>query len=194
MTATATGFDDTNFTLRREVFALAGKFSIYDSTDDLVLYSHQKLFKLREDIRIYADDHGEQEVMNVQAREILDFSAAYDVVDSTTGRKIGALRRRGFASMVQDSWEILDTADNVIGSIEEDNLGLALLRRFLVSLIPQKFNVTVRGRKVALFSQAFNPFLFSMKLEFAPDSESVLDRRLGLAAAIVIAAIEGRQD
>ena len=36
------------------------------------------------------------ELMVIKARDILDFSAAYDVEDSTSNEKIGALKRHGF--------------------------------------------------------------------------------------------------
>jgi hypothetical protein len=53
----------------------------------LLLFSEQKMFKLREDIRVYSDEAKTQEVLAIKARQIMDFSAAYDVVESATGQK-----------------------------------------------------------------------------------------------------------
>ena len=188
-----TSFLSNQYVLKRQVFALAGKFRVYDSSGKLMLFSEQKMFKLREDIRVFSDESKAQEVLMIKARQIIDFSAAYDVVDSTTGQKVGALRRKGLASMLRDEWEILDVNDSVIGSLFEDSMGLALLRRFLSNLVPQNYDITMGADRVADLKQNFNPFTYELNLDFSMDINHRLDRRLGVAAGILLAAIEGRQ-
>ncbi len=186
-------FQHNQYLLKRQVFALAGKFRFFDPSGKLVLFSEQKMFKLREDIRVYADESKTQEVLTIKARQIIDFSAAYDVVDSATGQKVGALRRKGLASILRDEWEILDAGDLVIGKMFEDSMGLALLRRFLSNLIPQNYDITLGAERVADLKQNFNPFTYELNLDFSVDVNHRLDRRLGLAAGILLAAVEGRQ-
>ena len=48
-----TSFLSNQYVLKRQVFALAGKFRVYDSSGKLMLFSEQKMFKLREDIRVF---------------------------------------------------------------------------------------------------------------------------------------------
>jgi uncharacterized protein YxjI len=186
-------FQHNQYVLKRQVFALAGKFRVFDPAGNLVLFSQQKMFKLREDIRVYSDESKTQEVLMIKARQIVDFSAAYDVVDSATGQKVGALRRKGLASILRDEWEILDVSDNVVGKLFEDSMGLALLRRFLVNLIPQNYDITLGTDRVADLKQNFNPFSYQLNIDFSMDINHRLDRRLGLAAGILLAAVEGRQ-
>src|SRR6266498_3943036 len=104
-------FQFNEYVLKRQVFALTGKLRFYDPQNELVLFSEQKMFKLREDIRVFADETKTQEVLAIKARQILDFSAAYDVVDSSTGEKVGVLRRKGLKSILRDEWEVLDAGD-----------------------------------------------------------------------------------
>jgi len=186
-------FQHNQYLLKRQVFALAGKFRFYAPDGQLVLFSAQKMFKLREDIRVYSDEGKTQEVLMIKARQIIDFSAAFDVVDSATGQKIGALRRKGLASILRDEWEILDVSDNVIGKLFEDSMGLALVRRFLTGLVPQNYDITVGTTRVADLKQNFNPFAYQLNLDFSMDTAHQLDRRIGIAAGILLAAIEGRQ-
>jgi len=186
-------FQFNQYLLKRQVFALAGKFRFFDPSGKLVLYSEQKMFKIREDIRVYSDESKTQEVLMIKARQIIDFSAAYDVVDSATGQKVGALRRKGLASILRDEWEILDVGDNVIGKLFEDSMGMALLRRFLSNLIPQNYDITLGTNRVADLKQNFNPFTYELNLDFSMDIGRLLDRRMGLAAGILLAAVEGRQ-
>lgn len=188
-------FQQPQYVLKRQVFALTGKFRFYDPSGNLVLFSEQKMFRLREDIRVYSDESKSQEVLTVKARQILDFSAAYDVVDSASGQKIGALRRKGLQSILRDEWEVLDANDAVIGRLFEDSMGLALLRRLLLGQwLPQNYDLFLGDTRAADLKQRFNPFQYALDLDLGVDPAKRLDPRLGIAAAILLAAIEGRQE
>ena len=187
-------FQYERYLLYRQVFALTDKFRYYDPLGNLVMFSEQKMFKLREDIRVFADESKTQEVLQIKARQIIDFSAAYDVIDSAYNQKVGALRRKGMRSILRDEWEVLDANDQVIGSLFEDSPGLALLRRLLLgSLLPQNYDLTVHDQRVADLKQRFNLFRYELDVDFSFDTAQVLDRRVGLAAGILLAAIEGKQ-
>jgi len=62
-----------------------------------------------------------------------------------------------------------------------------------VNLIPQTFFGSINGMPVCSFKQNFNPFVVKINLDFSPDTNGLLDRRLGLAAAILLCAVEGKQ-
>ncbi len=188
-----TKFTYKKYLLKRQIFALTGKVRVYSPSGMLMLYSEQKMFKLREDIRIFDDETKTREVLWIQARQIIDFAAAYDVTDQTTGQKVGALRRKGWRSMLRDAWEVLDPVDQVIGTIQEDSPMKALLRRaFLGSLLPQIYEVLIGDLVVATFQQRFHLFRYEMEIAF-PSHEQALDPRLGLAAAVLLAIVEGKQ-
>jgi uncharacterized protein YxjI len=153
-------FQFDRYLLKRQVLALTGKFRFYNPTGDLVLFSEQKMFKLKEDIRVFADESKTLEVLQIKARQIIDFSAAYDVFDSSLGQKVGVLRRRGLLGM----------------------------------FLPQNYDLPLGGERVADLRQRFNLFRYELDLDFSMDSARRLDRRLGLAAGILLAAIEGKQD
>ena len=89
---------------------------------------------------------------------------------------------------------MLDNSDRVIATVQEDSMGMALIRRFLLNIIPQSFHVEAGGRQIATFRQHFNPFIFKMSVQLAPDARKQFDARLILAGGILLAAIEGRQE
>jgi hypothetical protein len=187
-------FQHPSYLLKRQAIALAGKFRFYDPSGNLVMFSEQKMFKWREDIRVYADENKTQEVLSIKARQIVDFSAAYDVVDTALNQKVGALRRKGLRSILRDEWEVLDANDNVKGLLFEDSMGLALLRRLVLgSWLPQNYDITFGETRVADLKQNFNLFRYELNLDFTMDTAQQLDRRLGIAAGILLAAVEGRQ-
>jgi len=187
-------FQHQSYLLKRQAIALTGKFRFYDPLGNLVMFSEQKMFRLREDIRVYADEDKTQEVLSIKARQIVDFSAAYDVVDTALNQKVGALRRKGWRSLMRDEWEVLDENDTVKGLLFEDSVGLALLRRLLLgSWLPQNYDITFGETRVADLKQNFNLFRYELNLDFSMDAARRLDRRLGLAAGILLATVEGKQ-
>jgi uncharacterized protein YxjI len=193
--ALGAAFHHPSYLIRKKVLSLAGgTFHVYDPNGALVFYSKQKAFKLKEDIRLYTGEDMRTELLTILARQVIDFSAAYDVIDPATQAKIGALRRKGWKSALRDEWVILDPQDMEIGLLQEDSMGLALLRRFITGpWIPQKYSAQVRGQHAALLKQNFNPFVFKLTVDFSADRAKLLDRRLGLAAGLLLSAIEGRE-
>jgi hypothetical protein len=188
-------FAQDHFTVRRNLVSFVHTdFRLELPGGQVALWGRKKGFKLKEDIRLFEDDAMQREVVSIQARQALDFSGTYDVDDARARRRIGALRRKGLRSILRDEWQILDATDNPIGTIREDSQLKALLRRFLSNLIPQSFDVHLGDTQVASFHQQFNPFRYRLNVDFSADSRRALDRRLGLAAAVLLAMIEGRQD
>lgn len=182
------------YTIRRKILTIAGaKFHIYDPAGNLIGFSKQKAFRLKEDIRIYRDESMQQEFLTIGARSIIDFAAAYDVTDARTGRRLGTLKRAGFSSMLRDKWTVFDAAESQVGTIEEDSMLLALIRRFATNLIPQHFLLKDNnGREIADFKTHFNPFVHRMTVTVQPNCP--LDQAVPLAAGILLVAIEGRQE
>jgi hypothetical protein len=190
-------FQHQTYLIRRQFFRLFGAaFHVYGPNDELVFYSKQKAFRLKEDIRLYGDETATEEVLTIHARSWLDFAAAYDVVDAQTGEKVGGLKRRGFKSMVRDEWTFMDADDHDMGLIQEESQVMALVRRFVPfgDFVPQSYVGTIGEQPVCEFRQHFNPIIQKITLDFSADTSGLLDRRLGLAAAILLSAIEERQD
>ena len=103
------------YTIRRRLLSvLTISFDIFDEAGKSIGFCQQKAFKLKEDIRIYTDESRQNERLSIQARQIIDFSAAYDVHDSSTGEKLGALKRQGWTSLIRDSWIVMDADDREV--------------------------------------------------------------------------------
>lgn len=183
-----------NLYLKRSLLKLIGaQFHIHAAGTQQELYlAIQKGFKLKEDIRISANG---QEVIGIFARQIIDFSAAYDIVDLTQPQpmRIGVLKRKGWkSSFVRDEWVVFDGNEVQIGELHEDSVMLGLVRRFLSNLVPQNYDLMIGDVKAVDLRQNFNPFSYHLNIDFLLP-EAQFDRRIGLAAAVLIAAIEGKQ-
>jgi hypothetical protein len=185
------------FVARRQVFKIfGGAFHIYADDGRLLAYSRQKAFRLREDIRVYADTAMAQELLHIQADRIIDWSAAYQVYDGQTGEHYGTLRRKGWKSMFRDHWEILDDAGTIRGRVVEESGNWAFLRRMIdwaALLFPQTYLIEIGDEAVGVMRQQFNPFVHRFSVDLTHDAEGLLPRPLAVAAVVLLLAIEGRQ-
>lgn len=185
-------FESNRYLVRRKLLSFLGtEFEVFDEKEQVVLYAKQKAFKWREELKLFADKARTEEVIGIKARNIIDFSATYDVTDLKTGKKIGTLRRKGMKSILRDEWVVLDEKDQEVGSIMEDSMGMAIFRRFLFNLLPQDYDYVIGGEKVADLKQRFNPFVFKMDVDVLNDK---VDKRIVISAAVLISLIEGRQE
>lgn len=186
-------FRHDSYLFRRKVFKLfGGAFHVYDENGNVVFYSKQKAFKLREDFSVFSDETQSKELLRIKTPHILDIGATYNVIDSVSGQAVGSIRRKGLKSIFKDEWIFLSAEGNEIGKLSEKSLLSALLSR-LINLIPQKYIITGSdGRTVSEIDQHFNPFVLKYTMSIA-ESEPPIDRRLLIAAGILLAAIERRQ-
>ncbi len=183
------------YIVRRRILTLIGTaLDIITSEGYSVLFCYAKPFRLKEDMRVYDSDARTQELLAIKARQWLDFSTAYDVLDTVTGEWIGTLKRCGWRSMLRDKWEVYDTGGLLLGTVEEDSWLLAL-RWFLVDMIPPSYDVrNVQGELLAEAKQFSNPFIYKLRLTVDDRYASMqLDRRLILATCLLLATIEGRE-
>ena len=165
-----------------------GAFWFKDANDQVIAYSKQKRFKLKEDIVLYTDETCAQPLLAIKARSVIDFGATYDIVDATTGENLGAARRKGLKSIFKDTWKILDANGNEYAELVEDSV--AILRRF-VPLIPAKYHFSIQGQHDIMMYQRFNPII--KKTDILIPEGHPLDRRVIAAVALLNSVIEGRQ-
>lgn len=200
MTRTPAGARATErYTIRKQIVRFIGAgFDIFDERGDLFGYCNQKGFKLREDIRIYTDRTKSEESFRLATRQIIDFGATYDVLLST-GEVVGSLRRKGLKStFVRDEWRVFNAEGIEAGLIREKNAWLAVTRRVIdaaAAFCPQTFEVMRADDEtpLATFRQHFNPFVYRLGVTIHDDRDADLDELVLLAAACLLAAIEGRQ-
>ncbi len=196
--------EHSTYMIRTKVFKLfGGSYDVYGPNGDLVLYAKKRAFKLKEDIRLYSDKAESEELLTIKAREIFDFSAAYDVVDAVSGQRLGAFKRKGWKSLMRDEWVMMDASDQDVGVIKEDSAGRAALRRLMafaaINLIPQKYHCEIDGKLACSYKQNFNPLVTKISIDFSNEGAEFgtqtvkMDKKMGLAAAVLLSAIEGKQ-
>ena len=113
-----------NFTFK--ISTLANDFTAVDAAGHTIAYVRQKMFKLKEDIRIYSDDTKTEEIFQIKADRWLDFSAAYAITDAA-GNSIGKIARKGWASLWKAHYELIDQNDELQYNIREENAWIKVM-------------------------------------------------------------------
>jgi hypothetical protein len=103
-----------------KIIAFGPQVFVRDASQRELLFVHQKALKLKEDINVFSDSRRTQQLYNIKADRILDFSATYRMTDSM-GNPAGAIKREGMRSLWKASYNIMDAAGNIVAHIKEDN-------------------------------------------------------------------------
>ena len=140
-----------------KLLAIASQIYIRDANGQLLGYVKQKLFKLKEDINIFADESQTNHLYNIKADRVLDFSAKYNFTDAG-GNQLGSIKRQGMRSIWRANYDIFDQASNAVMKINEEN-GWVKLIDSLVGEIP------VVGMFTGYF---FNPSYLVSRIDGTP--------------------------
>jgi len=109
-----------------KLMALASQIRIIDANGQMLGYVKQKMFKLKEDIRVFTDDTQTTQIFGIKADRILDFSAKYNFTDKN-GALIGSIRRKGMRSLWKAHYEIYDERDNLVMEIHEESAWIKVI-------------------------------------------------------------------
>jgi uncharacterized protein YxjI len=181
------------------------EFSLPDqdgSPGEPVSFVQQARFKFKEDIRFYSDDSKEREVMRLKARQRFDPRARYDIT-GPDGQRIGQLQKVFGESLLRSTYRLYDASGEETAKATEKSLVVALIRRLigfvpyigdLADWIPIPYHfVFLRGEHV-LATNTRKAFKLrdTYTIDVSGDPERTLDRRLVLATAVGMDALQAR--
>jgi hypothetical protein len=163
-----------------------------------VAFVRQKRMAIKEDIRFFASEDESEELFRIKARSMMEFGGRYDVT-SVDGMKIGVLEKVFGKSLLRSTWRILDESEQELAVAQERSMVAAIVRRVIDAVpygdfIPIVFHFTIDtadGRHLGDFTRAWG-VRDRYTLELSGDPERTIDRRLGLALAIALDALQSR--
>jgi uncharacterized protein YxjI len=179
------------YKIRKKVMTVGNKYWIEDYNGNLLGFCKQKLFKLKEDIRIYTDESLTNELFSIKQEQIMDMWGKFGVFDSASGMRLGYIQRNFLSEFGRDAWEIYDNNNQLIGRIFEKSLGRALARKYLPggALVPEKMTLELNGQPVAEINQDFKIIgdIWEMNCFQIPPQ---FDRRVLLSTMLLMGSIE----
>jgi uncharacterized protein YxjI len=163
-----------------------------------VAFVRQRKLAIKEDIRFYADESESQELFRIAARTWIDTGGSrYDVITSD-GERIGVLHHT-FKSILRTTWSIQDQAEQEIAVAQERSTFAAVARRLIdfvpdfggLILIPYNIDILIDGRVVGRLDRKFK-LRDQYILDLSGDQERRIDRRVAIALAIALDALQNR--
>jgi uncharacterized protein YxjI len=186
---------------RYEVSTLGGDRK---SEGDPVCFVEQRRFKLKEELTAFTDASRGEVVFRIKARKVWDPRGEYDVRDGE-GSLLGALRKRFGRSLLRSTWEIDDPAGEPLGWAQERSAAVAIARRikgflgliplvgWVFDLLPVPYHFLFhRGESEVGELRRIIGIRDRYSLDLSGDAEREIDRRVALALAIGLDALQAR--
>lgn len=175
-------------------------------------YIKMKAWKLREDIRVFTSRAMQQELVQIHARQIIDFGATYDVTDSASTQLLYSARRKGLKStFVRDHWDLVDVNSAPFGTVQETSSGLAIARRYLeiipyvgdilglvFAFVPQTYQITIvqpdgSNALAGTITHRKNPIIVKMLLDTSA-AQVTLHPYITLSITSLLAIIDANKN
>jgi uncharacterized protein YxjI len=183
------------FLVRQKITAFVNRYVISVPTaegteGEMVAFVEQKRLAFREEVTFFADEAKTQPLFKFKARQVLDIGATYDVTE-LDGRSIGLFRKDFKKSLLRSTWH-LEQPGVLEATGQERSLAVAILRR-VQDTIPLPFHfdfVAADGHPVMSLTRKMTLALRDKYLLEVHDP--VLDRRLAIAMAVALDALQSR--
>ncbi|MFI7022952.1 hypothetical protein [Micromonospora sp. NPDC049900] len=181
------------FHIRQRLRFMVNQYEVHSVAPDgseggLLAFAQQKRLAFKEQVTIYADDSKQQPLLGFKARQRIDLGATYDVTDHA-GTPIGLFRKDFAQSLLRSTWHVEQSGlPNIVG--QERSMPVAVLRRFAESLswLPYHFDFVADGQPV--FSVVKK---WGLRDRYVVEIQHPqIDRRLVIAMAIALDALQGR--
>ena len=188
------------FHMHQKITFMVNRYHVFadDGTGEpgpLVAFVEQKRMTFKEQVTLYTDESKESVFAAFKARKMIDLASAYDVTTSD-GQPIGVFSKKFGKSLMRSTWQ-LDQPGQAPVTISERSAAIAVFRR-IWRVLPWIGDV---------------PFLWKYHFDFVRDAapvvtvdkktrfrdhylvrieDSTLDRRLVLAQAVALDALQSR--
>lgn len=186
----------SRFLIGQKITALVNRYSVSTQDGRTVAVVQQKRFSFKEEVVFYGDEDRRSPLFRFRARSVLDLGATYDVTDPA-GRLLGSFRKDFARSLLRSTWHVEPVGlPPLVG--RERSTGVAIARRVwevvpyvdaLPFAIPYHFDFVADGGQPVFSVEKKVSLRDRYVLEL---HEGALDRRLAIAMAVALDALQSR--
>ncbi|MHB1260722.1 MAG: LURP-one-related/scramblase family protein [Thermoplasmatota archaeon] len=138
-------WDQPRYRIAERKLTLGRQYRIEGADGGQLAYVSQRWMRIKEAWTVYTDEAKTSVAFQVKATKVFDFQANLEVRDAA-GVLLGTLRRKGWASIIADQWQVLGPDGFVHGELEE-SAGRGIARRMLTRLIPYRAQISSADRR-----------------------------------------------
>lgn len=165
-------------------------------------FVEQKRFKFKEDIRFFTDESKKHELMRIKARQRFDPRARYDITGAGD-EQIGEIQKDFKSSLCRSTYILYGADGEEVCRATEKSRAVALFRRLIgwvpfigefADFLPIPYHfIFFRGDDtLATNTRKSWSFIDRYTIDCTGDPDHTLDRRLVLAAAVGMDALQAR--
>ena len=143
--ALAPPWNGASYRVAERRLTLGRQYRIEDGAGALLAYVAQRWMRIKEAWTVYTDESKSTVAFQVKATKVFDFQANLEVRDAA-GALLGTLRRKGWASILADHWQVLNEQGFVVGELMEPK-GRGIARRMLTRLVPYRAQIVDAGQQ-----------------------------------------------
>jgi uncharacterized protein YxjI len=197
-----------SFLIQQKITFLINRYAIYEAGEDgsrgaMTAFAEQKRFAFKEHIDFFTGEDKQQVAFSVQARQVIDFGARYDVLD-TNGNILGTLGKNFKSSLIRSTWNVYHAGQEETPAlvVQERSQALAVFRRIwqilpYLSDIPffVKYHFDFTDPTTHEISATYNKtttFRDFYQLDINGGTAETIDPRVLLALGVMMDALQSR--
>ncbi|MDL2363242.1 MAG: hypothetical protein QFB86_02585 [Patescibacteria group bacterium] len=122
------------YLIQQKITAFVNQYKVFEEAPsngtNLVAFAQQKRFAFREKFNLFSDESQQLPLAEIQARQVLDFGARYDIRLSNS-ETAGVIGKAFGSSLLRSTWNIYKPGaeDTPIMVVTERNATVAIVRR-----------------------------------------------------------------
>jgi hypothetical protein len=188
--------------IHRQTVKRTHEYRITTADEKTIGFCRLRFNPLKEPSVFSSDEEGNLPLMIFRPHGKLYFKCSFDIIDAATSNPIGYLKRKKIKSPPQ--WSLLDISENEHALFQDGSRGFVGAILYGGGSASSRWDYMINGKKVGEYSTEGEPVKEiikkhlkwkpdrsrKIKLDFSEDTMGQLNRRLAIAAAILVGTME----
>jgi hypothetical protein len=185
---TAAAFQQDHFYARQTRTTWSPRLYFQDDCGNTLAFVRNLTCPYNQDIRVFTDPTLSFELLSIRLVSRSADADQFTVTDCLTREFAGTIRHTHSPRELRQEWSLRPSAADEISAIQEDSGFLAILRRYLTELIPQSYTFYAGSCAVGAATPGNMLWPHTMEIDLSRDQGRLVDRRLLVAALVLIMA------
>jgi len=116
-----------------KITTISNDFTAKDASGKTIFYVREKIFKLRDHIKVFRDESKKEVMYDFVSNKIIDFQQTFTMTNAQK-QVVGKVRKKTLRSFIKATYHLQDADGNHIYTIKERNAAVRVLDAFFDEL------------------------------------------------------------